>query len=136
MRSSSNSKKPVKNPRVVRTRNGGTQTQAGHMNDIRSMLRNLSRWWKPMQLALKASSTTYTVGRAKRVMYMCAQCNKLHERKNVEVNHIEPAGSLKSYEDLPSFCEKLFVEDISKLEVLCKPCHLAITVSQRKKVEL
>ena len=131
-----NSKKPVKNPRVARTRNGGTQTQAGHMNDIRSMLRSLSRWWKPMQLALKASSTTYTVGRAKRVMFLCAQCNKLHERKNVEVNHIEPAGSLKDYNDLPSFCEKLFVEDISKLEVLCKPCHLAITVAQRKKVEL
>jgi hypothetical protein len=132
----SNIKKPVKNPRVVRTRNAGTETQAGHMNKIRSMLRSLSRWWKPMQLALKASSTTYSVGRAKRVMYMCAQCKKLHDRKNVEVNHIEPAGSLKSYEDLPAFCEKLFVEDISKLEVLCKPCHLAITVSQRKKVEL
>jgi hypothetical protein len=106
------------------------------MNKIRSMLRSLSRWWKPMQLALKASSTTYTVGRAKRVMFLCAQCNKLHERKNVEVNHIEPAGSLKTYDDLPSFCEKLFVEDITKLEVLCKPCHLAITAEQRKKVKL
>lgn len=121
---------------VQRTRNGGTQTQAGHMGNIRSMLRSLSRWWKPMQLALKASSTTYTVGRAKRVMFLCAQCNKLHERKNVEVNHIEPAGSLKDYNDLPSFCEKLFVEDITKLEVLCKPCHLAITAEQRKKVKL
>jgi len=89
-----------------------------------------------MQLALKASSTTYTVGRRKRVMYMCAICEKLHERKNVEVNHIAPAGSLKTYDDLPAFCEKLFVEDITKLEVLCKPCHLAITAEQRKKVKL
>jgi len=129
-------KKPSKKQIVQRTRNGGTQTQAGHMGNIRSMLRSLSRWWKPMQLALKASSTTYTVGRAKRVMFLCAQCNKLHERKNVEVNHIEPAGSLKDYNDLPSFCEKLFVEDITKLEVLCKPCHLAITAEQRKKVKL
>lgn len=131
-----NSKKPVQNPRVARTRNAETETQSQHMNKIRSMLRSLSRWWKPMQLALKASSTTYTVGRAKRVMFLCAQCNKLHERKNVEVNHIEPAGSLKTYEDLPAFCEKLFVEDITKLEVLCKPCHLAITAEQRKKVKL
>jgi hypothetical protein len=131
-----NSKKPVQNPRVARTRNAATETQSQHMNKIRSMLRSLSRWWKPMQLALKASSTTYTVGRAKRVMFLCAQCNKLHERKNVEVNHIEPAGSLKDYNDLPSFCEKLFVEDITKLEVLCKPCHLAITAEQRKKVKL
>lgn len=88
-----------------------------------------------MQLALKASSTTYTVGRAKRVMFLCAQCNKLHERKNVEVNHIEPAGSLKDYNDLPAFCERLFVEDISKLEVLCKPCHLEITKAQRNKID-
>lgn len=131
-----NSKKPVQNPRVARTRNAQSETQSQHMNKIRSMLRSLSRWWKPMQLALKASSTTYTVGRAKRVMFLCAQCNKLHERKNVEVNHIEPAGSLKDYNDLPSFCEKLFVEDITKLEVLCKPCHLAITAEQRKKVKL
>lgn len=131
-----NSKKPVQNPRVARTRNAATETQSQHMNKIRSMLRSLSRWWKPMQLALKASSTTYTVGRAKRVMFLCAQCNKLHERKNVEVNHIEPAGSLKDYNDLPAFCEKLFVEDITKLEVLCKPCHLAITAEQRKKVKL
>ena len=131
-----NSKKPVQNPRVARTRNAETETQSQHMNKIRSMLRSLSRWWKPMQLALKASSTTYTVGRAKRVMFLCAQCNKLHERKNVEVNHIEPAGSLKDYNDLPSFCEKLFVEDITKLEVLCKHCHLAITAEQRKKVKL
>lgn len=130
-----NSKKPVQNPRVARIRNAQTETQSQHMNKIRSMLRSLSRWWKPMQLALKASSTTYTVGRAKRVMFLCAQCNKLHERKNVEVNHIEPAGSLKDYNDLPAFCERLFVEDISKLEVLCKPCHLEITKAQRNKID-
>lgn len=130
-----NSKKPVKNPRVARTRNAGTETQNQHMNKIRSLLRNLSRWWKPMQLALRASSTTFTVGRRKRVMYMCAICEKLHERANVEVNHIEPAGSLKDYSDLPAFCERLFVEDISKLEVLCKPCHLEITKKQRNKID-
>jgi DNA-directed RNA polymerase subunit RPC12/RpoP len=120
---------------VPRTRNGGTQTQAGHMNNIRSMLRNLSRWWKPVQMALKEASTTFMVGRSKRVMYLCAKCSKLHERKNVEVNHIEPAGSLKDYNDLAAFCERLFVEDISKLEVLCKPCHLEITKKQRNKID-
>lgn len=128
-----NSKKPVKNPRVARTRNAQTETQSQHMNKIRSLLRNLSRWWKPMQLALKASSTTYMVGRRRRVMFLCAVCNKLHDRKDVEVNHIEPAGSLRDYNDLAEFCERLFVEDISKLEVLCKPCHLEITKGQRNK---
>jgi hypothetical protein len=104
------------------------------MGKIRSSLRNLSRWWKPFSEALKKASHVYYVGRAKRVMYLCAVCNKPHGRKDVEVNHIVPVGSLKNYYDLPGFCERLFVEDISLLEVVCKKCHSAITNEQRKKV--
>jgi len=55
-------------------------------------------------------------------------------RQSVEVNHIVPVGSLKSYADLPGFCERLFVEDVSLLEVVCKECHAEITKAQRKKV--
>ena len=55
------------------------------------------------------------------------------DRKSVEVNHMIPLGSLKTYEDLPGFCERLFVEDISKLEVLCKECHKGETAKQREE---
>lgn len=129
-------KRVVKKPkvhRVERTRNGGSETESMHMGKIRSALRNISRWWKPLQMALKASSTTAYVGRRKQVAYLCASCNRLHSRKNVEVNHIIPAGSLKTYEDLPAFCRRLFVEDISQLEVLCKECHLEVTKKQKEK---
>jgi hypothetical protein len=125
-------KKPV-TPRVERTRNGGSETHSQHMGKIRSALRNLSRWWKPFAIALKNASHTSYVGKAKRVMYLCASCNKLHGRKNVEVNHMIPLGSLKTYQDLPGFCERLFVEDISKLEVLCKECHKEETAKQREE---
>lgn len=125
-------RKPV-TPRVERTRNGGAESQSMHMGKIRSALRNLSRWWKPFAIALKAASHTSYVGRAKRVMYLCASCNKLHGRKSVEVNHIVPAGSLKSYDDLPDFCRRLFVEDVSQLEVLCKECHKEETARQREE---
>jgi hypothetical protein len=104
-----------------------------HIGKIRSALRNLSRWWKPFAIALKAASHTSYVGRAKRVMYLCASCNKFHGRKNVEVNHMIPLGSLKSYDDLPGFCERLFVEDTSLLEVLCKECHKEETARQREE---
>jgi DNA-directed RNA polymerase subunit RPC12/RpoP len=104
------------------------------MGKIRSALRNISRWWKPFAIALKNASHTSYVGRAKRVVYLCAACNKLYGRKNVEVNHIIPVGSLKTYDDLPAFCQRLFVEDISLLEVVCKECHQQITSDQRKKV--
>jgi hypothetical protein len=120
--------------RVPRTRNGGTETESQHMGKIRSALRNMSRWWKPFAIALKAASHTHYVGRSKRVMYLCRVCNTLHGRKNVEVNHIVPVGSLKTYSDLPAFCQRLFVEDPSLLEVVCKSCHLEITQDQRNKL--
>jgi len=132
----SSTKRPVKAKvlRSPRTRNGGTETESMHMGKIRSALRNISRWWKPFAIALKNASHTSYVGRAKRVVYLCAACNKLYGRKNVEVNHIIPVGSLKTYDDLPAFCQRLFVEDISLLEVVCKECHQQITSDQRKKV--
>jgi len=132
MKSKSKPRKAVM-PRVERTRNGGSETHSQHMGKIRSALRNISRWWKPFAIALKNASHTSYVGKAKRVMYLCASCNKLHGRKNVEVNHMIPLGSLKSYADLPGFCERLFVEDISHLEVLCKECHKEETARQREE---
>lgn len=136
--STKSSSKPrrVVAPRVERTRNGGHETQSMHMSKIRSALRNLSRWWKPFAIALKNASHISYSGKAKRVLYLCASCNKLHGRKSVEVNHIIPLGSLKTYQDLPGFCERLFVEDISKLEVLCKDCHKEETAKQREERKL
>jgi len=138
MKSSTKNSKPRKpvTPRVERTRNGGHETQSMHMGKIRSALRNLSRWWKPFVIALKNASHISYSGKAKRVLYLCASCNKLHGRKSVEVNHIIPLGSLKTYQDLPGFCERLFVEDISKLEVLCKECHKEETAKQREERKL
>jgi len=125
-------KKPVK-PRVERTRNGGSETHSQHMGKIRSALRNISRWWKPFTIALKAASVKCKIGGRIRVLYLCANCKRMLDRKSVEVNHMIPLGSLKTYEDLPGFCERLFVEDISKLEVLCKECHKGETAKQREE---
>ena len=125
--------KRIVTPRVERTRNGRTETQSQHMGKLRSALRNLSRWWKPFAMALKAASVTHHIGRRKRVLYLCAECDKLFDRKQVEVNHKLPLGSLKTYEDLPGFCERLFVEDLSLLEVLCKECHKEETAMQREQ---
>ena len=128
----STTKKP-KVHRVERTRNGGTETESMHMGKIRAALRNISRWWKPLQYALKAASKTTFVGRRKQVVYLCSSCCNYYSRKSVEVNHIVPAGSLKTYDDLPDFCRRLFTEDVSQLEVLCKDCHLEVTKQQKEK---
>jgi DNA-directed RNA polymerase subunit RPC12/RpoP len=120
--------------RVARTRNGGTETDSQHMGKIRSALRNISRWWKPFQIALKLSGVKCNIGGRIKTLYLCAKCRRMLERKSVEVNHIIPVGSLKNYHDLPGFCERLFVEDPKSLEVVCKDCHLEITQEQRKKI--
>jgi hypothetical protein len=116
-----------------RTRNGGTETQAKHMGNIRGVLRRMTRFWKPKKMALEAVSKRTIVNGVKATRYMCKHCTQWFSLKSVEVNHIIPAGTLKSYTDLPAFCEKLFVEDINLLEVLCKECHARVTKKQREE---
>lgn len=111
---------------MPRTRNGGTQTNAEHMGKIRSALRHLSRFWKPIENVRKSVK----VGKGKNAKYFCQMCNKLVDK--VEIDHITPAGSLKSYSDLPEFCERLFVEDTTLLRALCNDCHTQITQNGRK----
>ena len=58
--------------------------------------------------------------------YECAMCNKKFAQKQVEVDHIEPVGSLNNYRQLSGFVRRLFVSK-DKLRVVCKPCHVRIT---------
>jgi hypothetical protein len=104
------------------------------MGKIRAGLRGISRYWKPFQVALHLASEKWNVGGRIKKLYRCCKCEKRLDRQSVEVNHIIPVGSLKSYDDLPGFCDRLFVEDVSLLEVVCKECHLEITQEQRKKI--
>ena len=110
-------------PRVPRTRNGGTETNAMHMGKIRSALRNISRFWKPIQAARKRNK----VGMGRSAKYYCDGCGGLF--LSVQVDHIVEAGSLKTYADLPGFCERLFAEEPSAYQVLCDSCHLTKTHS-------
>lgn len=42
--------------------------------------------------------------------------------KEIEVDHIVPAGRLRSFEDIGGFVERLFCER-ENLMVLCEQCH-------------
>ncbi len=119
--------------RVARTRNLKTETESGHMGKIRSALRRLSRFWKPALAALDKVQRPY-VGPNKRQKYeyKCAVCKKWFIRKNVEINHVVPCGTLKSYADVPGFLERLFCEDVKGYNIMCKECHKAETKEQLK----
>jgi len=87
------------------------------MGKIRSALRDISRWWKP----IKAARDRVRLGKGKNAMYRCEQCFSLVDK--IEIDHVVEAGSLKDYNDLPGFCERLFVEDPLLLMALCTSCH-------------
>lgn len=47
------------------------------------------------------------------------------------MDHIEPVGTLKSFDDLPGFVERMFV-GVDKLQVLCSTCHQIKTNKERQ----
>jgi 5-methylcytosine-specific restriction endonuclease McrA len=118
-------KKTVKTRKntALKTRNSGTLTESAFWSFIRSTLRQKSRWWKPISEAKAKAKRAYK-GPLKRQKfeYQCASCLKWFPDKNINVDHIIPAGSLKCANDLPGFVERLFCE-VDNLQVLCSNCH-------------
>ena len=110
-----------KTKRILKAREfcNGTKTQAEFFSGFRSYLRRLWMWSCPERKKALAKIKT---GKK----YYCHICQKLHIKKNIEINHIEPVGSLKTFADIEVFYERLFVS-ADKLEAICKDCHGDIT---------
>jgi hypothetical protein len=106
-----------------KTRAGNTLTESEFWQMIRSSLRNRTRFWGPKLEALKrARRPSQSSNRRLKWEFCCSKCGVWHPQKNVEVHHLEPAGTLRSSDDLKDFVDKLFCE-VDKLSVICKPCH-------------
>ena len=116
---------------MPKTRNSGTLTESAFWSFIRSGLRQKSRWWKPIA-ECKAKAKRAYKGPLKRQKfeYQCNQCKNWFPDKKINVDHICPAGSLNSAQDLPGFIERLFCE-VDDLQVLCETCHNAKTKSEK-----
>ena len=114
---------PVKRSRVAKTRNSGTMSESAFWSFIRSALRQKSRWWKPIS-ECKAKAKRPYKGPLKRQKfeYQCNECKGWFPEKQINVDHINPAGSLNNGSDLAGFIERLFCE-IDNLQVLCATCH-------------
>ncbi|UFK09623.1 HNH endonuclease [Xanthomonas phage DES1] len=104
-----------------------------------------ARFWSFVRSALRAAWSRYPVkykvlAKAKRAYkgpnknqkyeFQCAQCGGWFKAKEVSVDHIIPAGTLKCYADLPSFVEKLFVSE-EELQVLCTADHQVKSNAER-----
>jgi 5-methylcytosine-specific restriction endonuclease McrA len=112
---------------------GGVWTSARYWSFIRSALRKAWMRYPVKQQALKAARrNSQSDNRRLKYEYQCNACKGWFEGKEVQVDHIKPAGSLRDYKDLPMFVERLFCEP-DNLQVLCKPCHLIKSKQERKK---
>lgn len=127
-------KKTVRKPRAnaaPKTRNNGTMTESAFWSFIRSGLRQKSRWWKPItQCKLNAKRTYKGPNKRQKFEYQCNSCKKWFAEKNINVDHIDPAGSLNCANDLPGFVERLFCET-DNLQVLCSTCHNTKTQNEK-----
>lgn len=118
---------------IPKTRNSGTMTESAFWSFIRSGLRQKSRWWKPIA-ECKAKAKRPYKGPLKRQKfeYQCNQCKNWFPDKKINVDHICPAGSLNSAQDLAGFIERLFCE-VDNLQVLCETCHNIKTKSEKNE---
>ena len=124
-----------KTPRILKPkpRNAGTMTESAFWSFIRSGLRQKSRFWKPVLLSKEKAKRMYQgPNKKQKYEYQCNSCKKWYAAKDVNVDHIIPAGELNCATDLPGFVERLFCE-VDNLQVLCSGCHDAKSNSERKK---
>jgi 5-methylcytosine-specific restriction endonuclease McrA len=127
-------KRRAKIPRArsPKVRNAGTMTESAFWSFIRSALRQKSRWWKPItECKLKAKRAYKGTNKRQKFEYQCANCKSWFPEKQINVDHIKPAGSLNCAQDLPGFVDRLFCEQ-ENLQVLCSECHNEKTKLEKK----
>lgn len=129
-------KRKVSKPRkgaAPKTRNSGTMTESAFWSFIRSALRQKSRWWKPVTECKQKSRRAYKgINKRQKFEYQCTICKNWFAEKMINVDHIIPAGSLNSADDLPGFVERLFCE-AENLQILCSSCHDKKTKDEKSK---
>jgi len=119
--------------RVKKERANGRWSEARYFSFIRSALRKASMSWpvKSDVLAASRRDRTEASGEGKhRYEYECAGCRRHYQGKDVAVDHLVPAGTLKKFEDLAGFVSRLYCE-ADGLQVLCTDCHQTKTNHER-----
>ena len=112
---------------VELTRCGNTMTESEFFSLIRSCLRRLSLRWKPRNDYLNSIRRPYQgISKRSKWEYPCSICGQWFIKAHIEVDHIIPCGSIKSFEDIGLFINRLLIEE-EGYRCLCKNCHRVVT---------
>lgn len=63
---------------------------------------------------------------------VCAMCNGTFVLKDIQVDHITPAGTLTKREDIQAFAEKLLFVTEDGLRLVCKGCNSALAYADKQ----
>lgn len=74
-------------------------------------------------------------GRVSEVWGMtCGQCGNDFVQSLIEIDHLNPASSLRCKEDIQGFVERLLFITFDDIEAVCMDCHAIRTLSQKQGV--
>lgn len=106
-------------------------TAARFWGFVRSALRQASSRYPPKYELLQSERRPYEgPNRRAKWMYKCNACKRWYQQKEVSVDHIVPVGTLKDYDDLAGFVDRLFC-GTDGLQILCTTCHQEKTNEER-----
>lgn len=131
--------------RVELTHDNNTKSKAKFYGQFRSAIRLIFKYSDVKKQALRnASMSAHTslCDECKRVVPKAVpkvnrlgqpvchlkgkQKGKQKRAHNIEVDHIDPAGSLSCFDDISGFTERMFC-GLEGLRVVCKECHQSKT---------
>jgi len=119
----------------IKTRNDGQWTESRYNSFVKGGLRSASQRWPPKYQVLSDACTGSRInpksGRLAK-HYRCNCCKNDFPAKEVEVNHIIPVVPVTGFDSWDGVIERMFCEK-DKLEVVCKPCHKAVTKQENEE---
>ena len=106
-------------------------SEAKFFGFLRSALRSASSKWPPKyEVLLAARRPSQSDNKRLKWEFQCAECQAWFPQKEVSVDHIIPVGTLRTWDDIAPFVQRLFVGHAG-LQVLCKLHHDAKTKLER-----
>jgi len=109
------------------------KTEAGYFSFIRGLLRKGWSRHAVKTAFVKLVRKRVPKGKNGRVVWggVCNICRKEFHKADMQVDHIKPAGSCRSYEEVATFTHGLFHVVFDDLQYVCIPCHQKVTNMER-----